>query len=75
MIPGRVAGSFEKRIRQADLDDFTRALAGDRPGEQRQQIGKARSAEPKSRRRGRSDQPQTLADLVQERLGRHRAGG
>jgi excisionase family DNA binding protein len=29
-IPGRVAGSTELRVRAADLDDFIRALAGDR---------------------------------------------
>ena len=66
LVPGRVAGSFEKRVRQADLDAFIRALAGNRRATSTQ---RGRNTVTDSKRKS-TRTPTSFDQLVEARLRR-----
>lgn len=66
LVPGRVAGSFEKRVRQADIDAFIRALAGSRRASTNT---KGRSVSSPTKQPRTRTAP-SLDELVQQRLKR-----
>ena len=65
-LPGRVQGSTERRVRQADLDSFIRSLAGDR--DEHRQPKTRRTARAPTTTRGSSRQPESLSTLVRRRI-------
>lgn len=66
LVPGRVAGSYEKRVRQVDLDHFIASLAGNR----RAPTNTSRRAPSRKTKRSSARAPRSLDQLVQERLSR-----
>jgi hypothetical protein len=66
-VPGRVPGHTERRIRQADLDDFIRRLAGNRRATDNT---RSRGKQGSTTKQSTSGAPKSLDQLVQERLDR-----